>query len=150
MPEHVTNGVSAVAPATQSAPTFVLAMECGPRNVMLESYDSRAAAETAAGLLWCSWIVYRRADPVLFHAEGYHLEEVSKGGVGFGHRSIRRIAPEMHAAEQRERARRNSKATAQQGGGGDGVSTPLANGHGEVQVRPPAVHDVGAQPQEVD
>ena len=90
-----------------------VAKELGIKNYVLEEYESREAAEAAASSLWASWIIFQRADPALFHPDTYRLEEVCKGGVGFGHRVLRMKVPELFAEGQRRQAYERRQRMAQ-------------------------------------
>ena len=72
---------------------FVLAMECGIHNVVLETHQTRPLAEAAAAHLWCSWVLYSKC--------ASQLQELDSGGLGFAHQTIRHTVPESLAATDR-------------------------------------------------
>ena len=85
--------------------SFVLAMEVGVNNVVLEYITKRSVALANATKLWCSWVLYEEAPAAHLsipaaRPEVCALREIAAGGLGFAHSRIRRLAPGIHR-EQR-------------------------------------------------
>ena len=76
------------------ASAFLLLLERGPNNIVLERHAEEAAARASARREWCCWVLYAQ----IGSADEPRLCEIGQGGYGFGHAAIRRYASEHHGA----------------------------------------------------
>eukprot|EP00441_Pelagodinium_beii_P035248 CAMPEP_0197632804 /NCGR_PEP_ID=MMETSP1338-20131121/9376_1 /TAXON_ID=43686 ORGANISM="Pelagodinium beii, Strain RCC1491" /NCGR_SAMPLE_ID=MMETSP1338 /ASSEMBLY_ACC=CAM_ASM_000754 /LENGTH=197 /DNA_ID=CAMNT_0043204375 /DNA_START=53 /DNA_END=646 /DNA_ORIENTATION=+ len=83
---------------------YLLFMECGVNKFAEKRYVREAAARATANDTWLSWVLYAKED-------GGDLLELDWGGLGLGHRAIRK-----YAAQRQQRQRKHRQRVDKRGG----------------------------------
>ena len=86
--------------------SFIVCCEVGLGNFTTDRYGSEREARTAAGKLWCCWVLYSS------NSNGTELTELGSGGVGFSHPNIRKYADSKLKSKARDADARVQAAAA--------------------------------------